>query len=143
MICYNKWNRKGRFALNLGTLKKIKNFKMKKLGLFLLLSVLVFPFLAAAQLPTPAPEPTDPGPVDSGQDIVDLINQFLFWLATIFWIAAAGFIFYAAFLYLTAAGDAEKVKTASHALLYGVIAIAVGLMAYGLPVLVRNVLGGN
>lgn len=116
---------------------------MKKFGLFVLLSVLVFPLLAAAQLPVPAPEPTVTGPITSGQGAIDLINTFLFWLATIFWIAAAGFIFYAAFLYLTAAGDAEKVKTASHALLYGVIAIAVGLMAYGLPVLVKSVLGGT
>ena len=116
---------------------------MKKFGLFVLLSVLVFPFLAVAQLPEQAPEPTTTGPISTGQGAIDLINTFLFWLATIFWIAAAGFIFYAAFLYLTAAGDAEKVKTASHALLYGVIAIAVGLMAYGLPVLVKNVLGGT
>lgn len=108
-----------------------------------MLAVLVMPFLASAQLPAEAPVPDTPGPITSGQGVIDLINQFLFWLATIFWIAAAGFIFYAAFLYLTAAGDAEKVKTASHALLYGVIAIAVGLMAYGLPVLVRAVLGGQ
>ncbi len=118
---------------------------MKKLGLILVLAVLAMPFLALAQS---LPEPVDPpgdvsAPIKSGGDIVDRINTFLVWLATIFWIAAAGFIFYAAFLYLTAAGDAEKVKTASHALLYGVIAIAVGLMAYGLPFLVKNVLGGT
>jgi len=49
-------------------------------------------------------------------------------------------IFLSAFGYLTAAGDPEKVKTASHRLLYAVIAVAVGLMAYGIPALVNNFL---
>lgn len=101
------------------------------------------PLLAMAQLPIQAPVPQTPGPISSGQGIINLVNQVLFWVATLFWIAAAGFIFYAAFLYLTAAGDQEKVKKASSAFLYAVIAIAVGLMAYGLPVLVKSFLGGQ
>ena len=75
--------------------------------------------------------------------VMGLLKTSLGWLAVIFWIAAVGFIFYAAFLYLTAAGDTEKVKKASHSLLYGVIAIAVALMAYGLPLFIQNVLKGD
>jgi hypothetical protein len=101
------------------------------------------PFLAFAQPPSIAPSPTVAGPITSTQSIINLINRILFWVATVFWIAAAAFVFYAAFLYLTAAGDEEKVKKASHQLLYAVVAIAVGIMAYGLPVLVGAFLQGQ
>jgi len=101
------------------------------------------PFLAMAQLPFQAPVPITPGPISSTQGIIDLINKVLYWVATLFWIAAAIFIFYAAFLYLTASGEQEKVTKASRQFLYAVVAIAVGLMAYGLPTLVRSFLGGQ
>lgn len=93
--------------------------------------------------PTIAPAPHTPGPITSPQGIVNLINIVLYRVATIFWIAAAGFIFYAAFLYLTAGGDSERVKKAHKQLLYAIIAIAVGLMAYGLPLLVYNFLAAG
>jgi len=106
-------------------------------------ALVLVPLLAMAQLPYQAPVPATPGPVSSPQGIIDLINKVLFWVATIFWIAAAFFVFYAGFLYLTAAGDPEKVKKAGAQLLYAVIAIAIGLMAYGLPVLVNAFLGSR
>lgn len=112
---------------------------------FLLIALVLVPTLAlAADLPTPVEPPSQTeGKVTGGEGIIELLNIFLGWVAVIFWIAAAGFIFYAAFLYLTAAGDPEKVKKASSAFLYGVIAIAVGLLAYALPAFVRNLLGGQ
>lgn len=104
------------------------------------LSVL-FPVLAFAQTPTIVTPPVgQPGPITGGSDVIGLVNQVLFWVATLFWIAAVIFIFIAAFGYLTAAGDPEKVRNASHRLLYAVIAVAVGLMAYGIPTLVNNFL---
>lgn len=106
---------------------------------------LLVPLLAgAADLPTPVDPPNvTEGQVTGGEGVIGLMNVFLGWIAVIFWIAAAAFIFYAAFLYLTAAGDPEKVKKASSAFLYGVIAIAVGLLAYALPTFVRNLLAGQ
>lgn len=103
-------------------------------------ALLAAPFLAGAQAPIYVPPPTTSGPVSSAGGIVNLINQILFWVATIFWIAAALFIFYAGLLYLTAGGDAEKITKAGHQLLYAVIAIVIGLMAYGLPLLLANFL---
>ena len=81
------------------------------------------------------------GPISSVSGVILLFNSIVVWIAWAFWIAAAGFVFYAAFLYLTAAGSDERVKKAHKQLLYSVIAVAVGLMAYGLPYFVQNVLG--
>ncbi|MFA6354691.1 MAG: hypothetical protein WCX12_03360 [Candidatus Paceibacterota bacterium] len=85
---------------------------------------------------------TTPGPSSVG-GAIDWFGTILTWVARIFWIAAILFIFWAAFLYLTAAGDPEKVKKASHTLLYAVIAIVIGLMAYGIPKLVGTGLSGQ
>lgn len=117
----------------------MKNY-IKKLAF---VAGVIAPTLAAAQLPSPVNPPSTAGPVTSVGGILGLLNTILTWVAYIFWIAAAAFIFYAAFLYLTAAGDPEKVKKASHQFLYAVVAIVVGLMAYGLPLLVQNFLGGH
>ncbi len=88
------------------------------------------------------PGGTTPGPESVGEAI-GWFGTVLSWVANIFWIAAILFIFWAAFLYLTAAGDPEKVKKASHTLLYAVIAIVIGLMAYGIPKLVGSGLSGQ
>ena len=77
------------------------------------MGLLVAPVLAFAQLPTIAPSPNVAGPITGSQSFINLVNQILFYVATLFWILAAVFVFYAAYLYLTAAGDEEKVKQAS------------------------------
>lgn len=93
---------------------------------------------------TPVLPPTDTtAPIQDVEGGIDLFRQVLSWFAIVFWIAAALFVFYAAFLYLTAAGNEEQVKKASSQLLYAVIAIAVGLMAYGLPAFVKTFLEGG
>lgn len=82
----------------------------------------------------------DPSPITSVDDIISLANQIGVWVGTIFWIAAAASVFYAGFIYMTAADDTEKIKKAKKQVLYSIIAIALGLMAYGFPVLIKNIL---
>lgn len=108
----------------------------------LLVAVLLLPAVAvfAQQQPTPVLPPSTQGPITSGQGVITFLDQVLTWVAYIFWILAAIFVFWAAFLYLTASGDPEKIKKANHQLRYAVIAIIVGIFAFGLPRLVLNVL---
>ncbi|RJQ28927.1 hypothetical protein C4571_02720 [Candidatus Parcubacteria bacterium] len=122
---------------------------MKKFSAITLLILAVFLPLALAFAQggtpqvTPVQPPRNPGPIqDVGQGL-RLLDQILTWIATIFWIAAAVFILYAGFLYLTASGDPEKVQKANHQLIYAVVAIVIGIMAFGLPVLVENFLRGR
>ena len=97
----------------------------------------------AQTTPTPAPIPTTSPPVAGGGGIINFVNQIATWASFLFWGLAVIFIFYAAFLYLTAAGEEEKIKTANHQLIYAVIAIVVALFAYGMPVFVKNILGNQ
>src|SRR3989344_5329700 len=109
---------------------------MKKLtkiaSIALLAAFLAVPVLALGQVGTPPeiPEGTETDIV-GGDSIVELLKKFLGWV---------GFIFYAGFLYLTAAGDPTKVTKAGSQFKYGVIAIIIGLLAYGLPRIVANIL---
>jgi len=91
---------------------------------------------SAQQYPTPVGPPPGTGPIQTVGQGIGLLNQILTWVATIFWIAAALFVLYAGFLYLTAGGDTEKVQKANHQLIYAVVAIIVGILAFGLPALV-------
>lgn len=115
--------------------------KNTKLVLFLAAVALLPAVAAFAQFyPPPVNPPSTAPPIESGGGVINFLNQILTWVAYIFWIFAALFVFWAAFLYLTASGDTEKVKKANHQLLYAVIAIVVGIFAYGLPRFVFNVL---
>jgi hypothetical protein len=92
------------------------------------------PVLALAQTLPPSPA------VDIGGvwTLVCRIFGYLFYalvLATIF------FVILAAFKYLTASGDPEKVKAASHQLLYAAIAIIVGILARVLPGIAASLVG--
>lgn len=75
--------------------------------------------------------------------LLTVFNKVLFWVSTAFWIAAGISTIYAAFLYLTAAGNEERVKKAKNQLLYTVIAIAIALISAGLPALVNSFLSGS
>lgn len=79
-------------------------------------------------------------PINSVQDIINVILKVLRWMQIIFWIFAAGAIFYAGYLYLGAAGDEKRVGKAKNQILYAVIAIAVALIAPGVVNLIRDVL---
>ena len=65
------------------------------------------------------------------------------WLFTFLVVLSIVFILIAAFKYLTASGDPEKVKSASNTLVYAVIAVLVGLLARGVPLIVGSFIGGN
>lgn len=84
--------------------------------------------------------PTTTGPISDPQGFINLVAAIVRWVGIIFWIAAVGFVFYAAYIYLTAGGDPERIRKAHKQLLWAIVAIAVALMATGLPLFIRNVL---
>ena len=94
------------------------------------------PFAAFAQR-TSLP----PSPFTSLTDFILVLCSIAGWIFVFLVIVAIIFVLLAAFNYLTAGGDPEKVKTASNELIYAAIAIAVGLLARGLPLLVSGIVG--
>ena len=78
------------------------------------------PFLAAAQsIPTrPSGLPTSISSVASFISV-----KVVGWLSMIFWALTGVFIIWAAFLYLTGAGNEEKIGKAKQILIYAIIAL--------------------
>jgi len=58
-----------------------------------------------------------------------IIEKITGWMQGIFFLIAVIFIIYAAFVYLTSAGNEEKIKKAKSIIIYAIVAIAVALLA--------------
>ena len=103
-----------------------------------LLITSLIPFLALAQSP-----PSWQEPVANYSDIIGKLRLIAQWMLGILIVVAVIFFIYAAYLYLSAAGDEDKVKKAKDAIIYGVVALVVGLIAMGIPRIVATFVGVN
>lgn len=98
-------------------------------------SAALLPLLAFAQ-------PTAPRDVVSSySDVARILNVIINWFFGILIIVAVIFVLYAAYLYLVAGGDQESVKKASTVLIYAAVAVAVAIIAKGIPVVVGSLFG--
>jgi fumarate reductase subunit D len=102
------------------------------------IAAIALPVLALAQGTLP-PSPI----VDVNGFKTFICTTLVGWMFTFLIVLAIIFILIAAYKYLTAAGDPEKVKSASHTLIYAAIAVAVALLARGIPLIVGTFVGGN
>lgn len=98
----------------------------------------LFPFTASAQDDAP---PLPEGGITKFSDIANVLDRASAWLFWILMFLAVIFILVAAYRYLTSAGDPEKVRNASKTFVFAAIAIAVALLAEGIPNLVASFLG--
>ena len=71
--------------------------------------------------------------------VIDLIFSILWPITVAFFIIM--FIL-AAFLFATAQGDAEKIKSARSAVIWGIVGVFVALIAFSIVFIVRNLLPG-
>lgn len=76
-------------------------------------------------------------------DAAKLVSQFTRVFAYIVFVLAIASILYAGFLFLTAAGNEEKVKSGRSALIWGLIGIAVALFANYAILFVSGIVGGQ
>lgn len=107
----------------------------RSLSFFLLVLFLMPSILAAA-------EPSTPKAVGA-QDLFKIMGRIARWIFTFLIVVAviAGVI--AAYQYITAGGDPEKLETARTNIIYALIALAVGVLAFSIPLIVCNVLGSD
>jgi len=75
------------------------------------------------------------------EDLIRILTNIQNWFAAIVGIIGVIMILYAAFLFMTAAGDEEKVKKARGALIWGLVGIGVAILAYAAFSFVMSVLG--
>ena len=88
---------------------------------------------------------TPPGEKKSGIDsmtkLVDLIKNIAGWFQAIVLVIAIIMIMYSGFLWMTAGGDDDKLGTARKTLIYGLVGIAVVVLAYTATSIVTNLMG--
>ena len=82
--------------------------------------------------------PTGP---TSGLWALSLIENLIDWMFVGFMVLAVIILVLAGFQFITSQGDPNNVAKARAKLLWAVIAIAVAVMARGIPVVVRSILG--
>ena len=75
--------------------------------------------------------------------VTQIINIILDFIWPIFAGFAVIMFLVAAFMFLTSAGDPAKVATARQAVLWGVVGVVVGLIAFSIPLIVRQTLGSG
>jgi len=100
-------------------------------------AVILLPSFVFAAIAGVTPIPT---PVTTFLQLVNVLESLANIIFTLLMIAAVIAILYAAFNYLTAGGDTNKVSTANNMVLYAALAIAVGVLAKGIPIVVRTVM---
>ena len=82
----------------------------------------------------------NPLPFSDIYTLIEKITNFLIGLAIVI---TPIIIVYAGFLYITAAGNEEKIKTAQKVLIWALIGFAIVLIAKGVPALIKQFLGAN
>ena len=97
-----------------------------------LLVLAAMPMIASADIPNPTI------PEQQGGNVIDIINTILNFIWPVFIGVAVIFFLVAAFIFVTANGDPGKVGAARQSLLWGVIGIVVGVIAFSLPFLIQN-----
>jgi len=86
---------------------------------------------------------TPPYPITTPEQLRDsLLCKFLAWFYTFAIIIGIIFVILTAYKYITAGGEAEKVKSAHKTLIYAIIGFAVAILARGVPLIVANLIGG-
>lgn len=82
-------------------------------------------------------------PLGTTSDITTLVKNILNFLWKLAWVIAPILVVYAGFLYITSAGNEEKVKTAQKTLIWALVGFAVVLIASSVPAVIRDFLSGE
>ena len=97
--------------------------------------------LTGAVLAVPTGKAED-SPVKNIDQLMIILNNIVKIMYRAFFIVAIGFVILAAFTYLTGGDDPEKIKSATHKIIYAAIAIAVALISVGASTIINTFIGG-
>ncbi len=103
------------------------------------------PLAALAQTGPVGPSGTvqNQAPVSSLSGATSSLATIVNWVIVIFWVLTVLFLIWAAVLYLTGAGNEEKIKEAKNRVIYAIIAAAIALLSTGLQTIVKSALSGT
>ncbi len=81
--------------------------------------------------------------IDDEDSVIELIERITTFLWRIFSAVTVIFFLLAGFKFLTAGGDPENFNAAKRMFMYGVIGLAIALLAAGMEELTRSILTGD
>lgn len=86
-----------------------------------------------------------PGPTPNtvNLDVVTIVNVILNFIWPIFAGFAVIMFLVSGFYFLTAQGDSGKIATARQAVLWGIVGVVVGILAFSIPLIVHNTIGNG
>ena len=73
-------------------------------------------------------------------DVYRIIDRVTNFIATIFFTVSVLFVFWAGYKYLKSGGEPEKITEARDTLIYAMVAIAIGILAFSFPRFVENLI---
>ena len=80
-------------------------------------------------------------PIKNIEGLITILNKIVVLMYRALFIVAIGFVILAAFTYLTGGDDPEKIKSATHKIIYAAIAITVALISVGANVIIKDLIG--
>ena len=113
------------------------NKKITTIASSLVAFLVLCPLLAQAQVVLPG---GTPGTIKNGDIRVAIIAVLNFIWPLFIGFAILAFLI-AGFLFLSANGDSGKVRDARNAVIWGVVGVIVGILAFSIPLIVGNTLG--
>ena len=106
-----------------------------------LASFLILPLIGFAQVTPEVPPESAPTVITTAGGLIDLIERIGNWVFAFLLAVAGVFLIYAGFLWVTAGGSPENVTKARTMLTNAIIGVAVALLARGLIMVIRGVIG--
>ncbi len=114
---------------------------MKTLVKYASFAAAIAPVLAFAQAAPGDVTGGTQGRITSLTGVWTIVQTAVNWLVAIFFLYATIQFLLAGWEYLSSKGDESKVTEVRNRLLYGVIGVAVGLLAFSVPAIVRTFVG--
>lgn len=129
-------------------LKNLSKMKKTIIILFILsIAVLMVTPVFAGIIPIPSDSTSTglniPNPLGGTNDISALASNIIKFLIILAIPITAILVVYAGFLYITSAGNEDKVKTAQKALIWAIVGFAVVLIASSVPAIIQEFLTGE
>jgi len=113
-------------------LRKMKKYILPVLAISMLIAIPVF-----------GATTTFDNPLGETSDISTLLKNIIGFLIVLAIPISAILIVYAGYLYITSAGNEEKIKTAQKTLIWALIGFAIVLIARSVPVIIQEFLSGK
>ena len=113
------------------------------LSVFVVVALLVMPFLAGAQFRTPTAPGTEPGglaPINTASEVILRVIQILLAIAGL---VAVIFLVVGGFRYITAGGNEEAAEGAKKTITNSIIGIVIVILAFVIVRVISNALIGG